>query len=44
LSFAPTASAGSIRKWRGWWWRGSRRKRSCDWNGWSRRIALKNSA
>ena len=28
LRSEPTAFAGLIRKWRGWWWRGSRRKNS----------------
>ena len=27
LSFAPMAFAGSIRKWRGWWWRECRRRK-----------------
>ena len=33
LSFAPMAFAGSIRKWRGWWWRGCRGRKnlSADW-------------
>jgi hypothetical protein len=28
LSFGPTVFAGLIRKWRGWWWRGFRYRRS----------------
>ena len=37
LSFAPTAFAGLIRKWRGWWWRRFRHRKSSTPTGRSRR-------